>query len=155
MSRWSISSARMRKQVSSIPARHQQRHKLSRAACHNYTFTYWSSSHLFPQISQASSTLSRPPPQSLPPHQPTPKNLYGKTQMKTDFPSQQNCDKSGTVWWSTWSSARHWWVREWRLTLNESTGSNRKPTLTIRDILLNWLVPFAREPLLGSREPTW
>jgi len=43
----------------------------------------------------------------------------------------------------------------WRLTLNESTDSNRKPTLTIRDILLNWLVPFAREPLLGSREPTW
>ena len=153
MSRWSISLASMRKRVSPIPARHQQRHLLSRAACRNYTFTYWSSSHLFPQICQASSTPY--PPQSLPPHQPTPKNLYGKTQMKTDFPSRQNCDKSGTVWWATWSSAWRWWVREWRLTLNESTDSNRKPTLTIRDILLNWLVPFAREPLLGSREPTW
>ena len=95
-------------------------------------------------------------PSSTPPHPlTTQKNLNGKTQMKTDIPSQQNCDKSGRVWWSTWSSAQRWWVREWRLTLNKSTDNNRKPTLTIRVILLNWLFPFAREPLLLSREPTW
>jgi len=44
------------------------------------------------------------------------------------------------------SFAWHWWVREWHLTLNKSAHNNRKPTLTIRVILLDWLVPFAREP---------
>jgi len=44
--------------------------------------------HLLKQLSSISpnSPSFLHPPQSLPPHQRTPKNLYGKTQMKTDFP---------------------------------------------------------------------
>jgi hypothetical protein len=37
-----------------IPVRHQQRRTVSHAACNNYSFTCWSSSHLFPQLCQGS-----------------------------------------------------------------------------------------------------
>ena len=45
---WLATGAR---QVSPVPARHQQTPALSRATGHNYTFTCWSSYHLFPQLS--------------------------------------------------------------------------------------------------------
>jgi hypothetical protein len=53
------------RQVSPIPAQHQQRPTLSCATCCNYTFSCWSSSHLFPQICHT-------PPR----HQPPYKKLY-------------------------------------------------------------------------------
>jgi hypothetical protein len=68
-------------------------------------------------------------PSSLPPH--NPKKLYGKPQMNTNIALRQNCDQSATIWWSRQGSAWHWWVREWHLTLNESTDNGRKPTLGV------------------------
>jgi hypothetical protein len=80
------------------------------------------------------------------------RKLYGKAKIKTDIALQQNCDQSAKIWWSTQSSTWHWWVREWRLTLNESADNNRKPTLIIRDIILGWLVLFARETFFCYRD---
>ena len=97
--------------------------------------------HLLKQLPFISTTLPRFPPKQ------TENNLYEKTQMKTDIALRQNCDQSAKVWWSTRRCAWHWWVREWCLTLNESSNNNRTPTSTIKDVLLDWLVPFSSKPL--------
>jgi hypothetical protein len=65
------------------------------------------------------------------PH-PSPANQHKKSckeQLKTKFDIAlwQNCDHSVTVWWSTQSSAQHWRVGEWRLTLNKSGDNNKEP----------------------------
>jgi len=82
-----------------------------------------------------------------PPNQCKIKKAVWITQVKTAIALRQNCDQSATVWLSTWSSAWHWWVREWRLNLNKSTENKRTPTLKIRDILLDWMVLFVKEPI--------
>jgi hypothetical protein len=73
--------------------------------------------------------------------------------MKLDIVLRQNCDQSATVWWPAQSSTRHWRIGEWRLTLNKSTDNNGQATYTIRDILLEWLVPLAGEPLFFVTKP--
>jgi len=74
--------------------------------------------------------------------------------MKIEIALQQNCDQSVTDWWSKRSSTRNWRVREWRLTSNESAYSNREPTSTIRDILLQRLIPLVRKPFFCNRAYT-
>ena len=111
-------SATGSRQVSPIPARQQQTPMLSRATCCNYTFAWWSSSDLFPQLCH---------------HPPPPANQYKKSckkqlKMKFDIALRQKCDQPATVWWSTESSARHWGVEEWRLTLNKSGDDSRETT---------------------------
>ena len=109
-------SAMGSRQVSPIPARYQQRPMLSRANRCNYTFAWWSSSDLFPQFCH--------PPPPLNQHK---KSCKEQLKMKSDIALWQNCDQSVTVWWSTQSSAWHWRVGEWRLTLNKS-GDDKKET---------------------------
>jgi hypothetical protein len=111
-------SATGARQVSPIPAQHQQRSMLPRTTCRNYTFSCWSSSHLFPHICYA------PPP----PTKQHKKNCKEQLQIKFDIALRQNCEQSATVWWSIHSSARQWRVSEGCLTLNKSGDNNREPT---------------------------
>ena len=111
-------SAMGSRQVSPIPTRYQHRPVLSCAIRCNYTFTWRSSSDLFPQLCH---------------HPPPPANQYKKSckkqlKMKFDIALRQKCDQPATVWWSTESSARHWGVEEWRLTLNKSGDDSRETT---------------------------
>jgi len=104
------------RQVLPIPARHQQKLTLSRANCCNYIFTSWSTYHLFPQLCHAPTTTT------------IKKSCKEQIKMKFDIALWQNRDQSVTLCWSLWSSARHWRVREWRLTWNKGADSNREPT---------------------------
>jgi len=79
------------------------------------------------------------------------KSCKEQLKMKYDIALRQNCDQSAPVWWSTRSSARHWRVKERRLTLNKSTDNNREPTWTTTDILLEWVVLLATEPIFCNR----
>jgi len=108
-------SATGARQVSPIPAWHQQKPTLSRATGRNYTSACWSIYHIFPQ-------LYHPLPPTIK------KSCKEQMKIKFDIALRQNCDQSAKVWWSTQSSAQLWRVGEWRLTWNESTGSNREPT---------------------------
>ena len=55
------------------------------------------------------------------------KSCKEQLKMKSDIALWQNCDQSVTVWWSAQSSAWHWRVGEWRLTMNKS-GDDKKET---------------------------
>jgi hypothetical protein len=70
---------------------------------------------------------------------------------KFDIALRQNCDQSATVWWSTQSSAQNWRIGERCLILNKSADDNTELTWTIRDVLLEWLVPMAREQHFHNR----
>ena len=106
------------RQVSTISARYQQRPVLSRTNRCNYTFTWGSSSDLFPQFCH------------LPSLPTTNQHKKSKEQlkMKSDIALWLNCDKSVTVWWSRQSSVWHWRVGEWGLTLNKSGDDSREKT---------------------------
>jgi hypothetical protein len=49
------------------------------------------------------------------------------------------------LWWSARNSTPQRMVEEWRLILNKSIDNTRQTANTIRDILLDWLVPLAKE----------
>ena len=102
--------------------------------------------HLLKQPSYISTTLP-----SFPPHN-TKKKAVRKTQIKKNIALRQNCDQAGTILWSTQSSAWHWWVTEWYLTLNQSTHNNSKPNLMIWDIFLDWLFPLQENHFFCYRD---
>jgi hypothetical protein len=73
------------------------------------------------QLSSISTNLSNSPPPL------SPKKCREELKMKSDIDLHHNCDQSMTVWWSTWSSARHWWGRERRPTMNKSKDNTKEP----------------------------
>ena len=108
-------SGRGSRQVSPIPARYQHRPMLSRANRCNYTSPDEAALIYFHNFAT--------------PHLPTNIRRAVKKQLKIKFDIAlwQKCDQSRTVWWSTQSSAWHWRVGEWCLTLNK-IGDDRKET---------------------------
>jgi hypothetical protein len=119
---------------SPIPARHPQRPRFCRVACHDY-------------LSPAEATLIY-----LHNLARSPKLLRKERQWSPALPRGRTVSIQRPCLWNGWRGG----VTEECLILNESTENKRVVAWRITDVRLDWLVPWRRGTLFFTEtDPTW